>query len=254
MDAFYAAVAIRDRPDLQDRAVIAGGGNHGVVLSATYPAREYGVRSAMPMTRARRLCPHAIVVQPDYDEVAQVSSAVMETFRSITPKVETLSMDEAFLDVSGSLRRFGSPTAIGEYLRVRIFDEQRDHLLGGDRRDHPAGQARLASGQAGRAVRRTPGRCGVVPPSPRRRGAVGSGGEDRRAAAPARAAHRRRPRAHPARGATPGAGSRSGQPAARAGLGTGRPCRSSRAAGRTRSPTAASGTARRSTATPTTPR
>src|SRR6185436_20714301 len=108
-----------------DRAVIAGGGSHGVVLSATYPAREYGVRSAMPMTRARRLCPHAIVVQPDYDEVAQISSAVMETFRSITPKVETLSMDEAFLDVSGSLRRFGSPTAIGEYLRVRIFDEQR---------------------------------------------------------------------------------------------------------------------------------
>ena len=125
MDAFYVAVAIRDRPDLQDRAVIAGGGSHGVVLSATYPAREYGVRSAMPMTRARRLCPHAIVVQPDYDEVAQISSAVMETFRSITPKVETLSMDEAFLDVSGSLRRFGSPTAIGEYLRVRIFDEQR---------------------------------------------------------------------------------------------------------------------------------
>ena len=125
MDAFYVAVAIRDRPDLQDRAVIAGGGSHGVVLSATYPAREYGVRSAMPMTRARRLCPHAIVVQPDYDEVAQISSAVMETFRSITPKVETLSMDEAFLDVSGSLRRFGSSTAIGEYLRVRIHDEQR---------------------------------------------------------------------------------------------------------------------------------
>jgi DNA polymerase IV len=124
MDAFYAAVAIRDRPDLQDKAVIAGG-EHGVVLSATYPARAYGVRSAMPMTRARRLCPHAVLVLPDYDEVAVVSSSVMETFRSITPKVETLSMDEAFLDVSGSLRRFGSPTAIGEYLRIRIHDEQR---------------------------------------------------------------------------------------------------------------------------------
>ncbi len=125
MDAFYAAVAIRDRPELQDQAVIVGGGGRGVVLSATYPAREYGVRSAMPMTRARRLCPHAVVVMPDFDEVAQVSSAVMETFRSVTPKVEALSMDEAFLDVSGSLRRFGSPTEIGEYLRVRVHDEQR---------------------------------------------------------------------------------------------------------------------------------
>ncbi|HEY7042333.1 MAG TPA: DNA polymerase IV, partial [Nocardioidaceae bacterium] len=125
MDAFYAAVAIRDRPELQDQAVIAGGGDRGVVLSATYPAREYGVRSAMPMTRARRLCPHAVVVMPDYDEVSQVSSAVMELFRSITAKVETLSMDEAFLDVSGSLRRFSSPTRIGEYLRATIYDEQR---------------------------------------------------------------------------------------------------------------------------------
>jgi DNA polymerase IV len=125
MDAFYAAVAIRDRPDLHGRAVIVGGGNRGVVLSATYPAREYGVRSAMPMTRARRLCPHALVVMPDFDEVSQVSSSVMETFRSVTPKVEPLSMDEAFLDVSGSLRRFSSPTEIGEYLRAKVYDEQR---------------------------------------------------------------------------------------------------------------------------------
>ncbi len=125
MDAFYAAVAIRDRPELQDRAVIVGGGHRGVVLSATYPAREYGVRSAMPMTRARRLCPHAVVVMPDFDEVSQVSSAVMETFRSVTPKVEPLSMDEAFLDVAGSLRRFSSSTEIGEYLRAKVYDEQR---------------------------------------------------------------------------------------------------------------------------------
>ncbi len=125
MDAFYAAVAIRDRPELHDRAVIVGGGHRGVVLSATYPAREYGVHSAMPMTRARRLCPHALVVMPDFDEVSQVSSAVMETFRSVTPKVEPLSMDEAFLDVSGSLRRFSSSTEIGEYLRAKVYDEQR---------------------------------------------------------------------------------------------------------------------------------
>ncbi|HYO31831.1 MAG TPA: DNA polymerase IV [Nocardioidaceae bacterium] len=125
MDAFFAAVAIRDRPEVHDLPVIIGGGNRGVVLSATYAARVFGVRSAMPMTRARRLCPQAVVIAPDYDQISAVSSAVMETFRSVTPRVEPLSMDEAFLDVSGSLRRFRSPVQIGEYLRARIADEQR---------------------------------------------------------------------------------------------------------------------------------
>jgi DNA polymerase IV len=125
MDAFFAAVAIRDRPELRDLPVIIGGGNRGVVLSATYAARAFGVCSAMPMTRARRLCPHAVIVSPDHEQISAVSSAVMETFRSVTPRVEPLSMDEAFLDVSGSLRRFSSPVQIGEYLRARIADEQR---------------------------------------------------------------------------------------------------------------------------------
>ena len=125
MDAFFAAVAIRDRPEVRDLPVIIGGGNRGVVLSATYAARTFGVCSAMPMTRARRLCPQAVVISPDYEQISAVSRAVMETFRSVTPRVEPLSMDEAFLDVSGSLRRFSSPTQIGEYLRARIADEQR---------------------------------------------------------------------------------------------------------------------------------
>ncbi len=125
MDAFFASVAIRDRPDLWNLPVIIGGGDRGVVLSATYAARTFGVCSAMPMTRARRLCPHAVVVAPDYEQISSVSAAVMETFRSVTPRVEPLSMDEAFLDVSGSLRRFSSPVQIGEYLRARIADEQR---------------------------------------------------------------------------------------------------------------------------------
>jgi DNA polymerase IV len=125
MDAFFASVAIRDRPEVWGRPVIVGGGHRGVVLSATYAARSYGVHSAMPMTRARRLCPQAVVISPDYEQISAVSSAVMETFRSITPWVEPLSMDEAFLDVSGSLRRFSSATEIGEYLRAKIGDEQR---------------------------------------------------------------------------------------------------------------------------------
>jgi len=125
MDAFYACVAIRDRPELQGMPVIVGGGNRGVVLSASYEARQFGIHSAMSMTRARRMCPQAVVVHPDYDELSAVSSAVMETFRSITPTVEALSMDEAFLDISGALRRFPSAVAIGEHLRARIADEQR---------------------------------------------------------------------------------------------------------------------------------
>jgi DNA polymerase-4 len=124
MDAFYAAVATRDRPDLADVPVIVGGGSRGVVLSANYPAREYGVRSALPMTRARRMCPHAVVVPPDFDTVGSVSRSVIACFRRVTPLVEVLSTDEAFLDVRGSTRRLGSPELIAEELRSRIHDEQ----------------------------------------------------------------------------------------------------------------------------------
>ncbi|HEX6517687.1 MAG TPA: DNA polymerase IV [Nocardioidaceae bacterium] len=124
MDAFYASVATRDRPELGDVPVIVGGGQRGVVLSANYVARESGVHSAMPMTRARRLCPDAVVVPPDFETFSAVSSSVMESFRQVTPLVEVLSLDEAFLDVAGALRRLGSPYAIAEQLRARIYDEQ----------------------------------------------------------------------------------------------------------------------------------
>ena len=124
MDAFYASVAIRDRPELRDVPVAVGGGYRGVVLSANYPARVYGVRSAMPMTRARRLCPNLVVVSPGFEVFEVVSRSVMETFRQVTPLVEVLSLDEAFLDVSGSVRRLGSPYAIAALLRARIYDEQ----------------------------------------------------------------------------------------------------------------------------------
>ena len=124
MDAFYASVAVRDRPDLRDVPVVVGGGYRGVVLSANYLARAYGVHSAMPMTRARRLCPNAVVVSPGFETFELVSRSVMENFRQITPVVEVLSLDEAFLDVSGSVRRLGSPYAIAERLRASIYDEQ----------------------------------------------------------------------------------------------------------------------------------
>jgi DNA polymerase IV len=127
MDAFYASVAIRDRPELQSVPVVVGGGYRGVVLSANYPARAYGIRSAMPMTRARRLCPDVVVVSPSSETFTSfdtVSKSVMECFRQVTPLVEALSLDEAFLDVSGSVRRLGSPYSIAERLRARIYDEQ----------------------------------------------------------------------------------------------------------------------------------
>ncbi|WP_091110640.1 DNA polymerase IV [Nocardioides psychrotolerans] len=124
MDAFYASVATRERPDLQDVPVIVGGGHRGVVLSANYLARQYGVRSAMTATRARRLCPHAVVLPPDYDTFTTVSTSVMATFRQVTPLVEALSLDEAFLDVRGSTRRLGPPLQIAEQLRATIHDEQ----------------------------------------------------------------------------------------------------------------------------------
>lgn len=125
MDAFFASVELIDRPELHGLPVIVGGGDsRGVVLSATYEARQFGVHSAMPMSRARRLCPRAVVLPPHHDRYAEVSRGVMEVFRSITPLVEPLSLDEAFLDVSGALRRLGPPAQIGQLIRDRVVDEQ----------------------------------------------------------------------------------------------------------------------------------
>jgi DNA polymerase IV len=124
MDAFYASVELRDRPELAGKPVIVGGtSGRSVVLSATYPARAFGVRSAMPMARAVRLCPQAVIIPPTHGLYGAVSREVMAIFRAITPQVEPLSLDEAFLDVSGALRRLGrSPAGIGELIRSQVSE------------------------------------------------------------------------------------------------------------------------------------
>jgi DNA polymerase-4 len=125
MDAFYASVEIRDRPELASLPVIVGHtGGRGVVLSATYPARAFGVHSAMPVSRARRLCPQAIFIPPRHDLYAAVSREVMAIFAAITPQVEPLALDEAFLDVSGALRRVGRPATIAAMIRQQVAEQQ----------------------------------------------------------------------------------------------------------------------------------
>ncbi|MEV4365462.1 DNA polymerase IV [Nonomuraea sp. NPDC049637] len=123
MDAFFASVELLERPELRGRPVIVGSpAGRGVVLSATYEARAFGVHSAMPMSRARRLCPQATIIPPSHGKYSEVSRGVMEIFHSITPLVEPIASDEAFLDVGGARRRLGPPAAIAAMIREQVLD------------------------------------------------------------------------------------------------------------------------------------
>jgi DNA polymerase-4 len=124
MDAFFASVELLDRPDLRGKPVIVGGSSaRGVVTSATYEARAYGVHSAMPMGAALRLCPKAIVLPSHMEKYRAASQQVMALFREVTPLVEPLSIDEAFLDVRGARRLLGESDVIAQRLRARVLAE-----------------------------------------------------------------------------------------------------------------------------------
>jgi len=120
MDAFYASVAERDDPSLKGKAVVVGAGVRGVVLSANYQARTFGIHAAMPVGRAQRMAPHAIFITPDHARYSEVSEHVMEIFHSYTPHVEPLSLDEAFLDVTGSKRLLGTGRQIATAIRAKV--------------------------------------------------------------------------------------------------------------------------------------
>ncbi len=124
MDAFFVSVELRSRPGLLGKPVIVGyPADRSVVLSASYEARAMGVKSAMPMVVAARMCPAAVIIEPRHKLYYEVSGQIMAIFNSITDLVEPLSVDEAFLDVGGAVRRLGPPREIGELIRERVHRE-----------------------------------------------------------------------------------------------------------------------------------
>jgi DNA polymerase-4 len=126
MDCYYAAVHTRDDPSLAGKPVVVGGDpeGRGVVASANYEARRYGIHSAMPASRAKRLCPNAAFIWPDFPRYRRESDRIFAIYRELTPEVETASLDEAYLDVTDHLGAFGTATALAKEIRRRVREER----------------------------------------------------------------------------------------------------------------------------------
>jgi DNA polymerase-4 len=145
MDAFYASVAEKDNPKLKGKAVIVGAGRRGVVSAANYEARKFGIRAAMPVYKAKALAPHAIFISPDMARYEEVSRSVMSIFHDITPLVEPISLDEAFLDVTGARRLLGDGQTIAKLIRARV--EQKEGITCSVGIAHNKFIAKIASNQ-----------------------------------------------------------------------------------------------------------
>ena len=163
-DAFYAAVEKRDNPSLADRPVIVGGGKRGVVSTACYVARTFGVRSAMPMFKALEACPHAVVIPPDMAKYVRVGREVRDLMLSLTPAVEPLSIDEAFLDLTGTERVHKATPALtlGAVSEARRGRDRR-HRFYRAQPQQVSGEDRLGPRQAARLRRDRPGGDGCIP-------------------------------------------------------------------------------------------
>ena len=160
LDAFFAAVEQRDRPELRGKPVIVGGGgpnDRGVVSAASYEARAFGVHSAMPLRQAGRLCPHGVFLPVDGAKYQAVSVEVMAILRRFTPLVEPISIDEAFLDVTGSRVLFGDGETIGRRIKDAVRGEVGLTASVGVATDEARRQDRLGPSQAGRPGRRSAG-------------------------------------------------------------------------------------------------
>jgi nucleotidyltransferase/DNA polymerase involved in DNA repair len=151
MDAFFAAVEQADNPEYLGKPVMVGGGERGVVCAASYEARRYGVHSAMPIFQAKKLCPHGLFLPVRMSRYKEISRRVMEILSGVSPLVEQLSIDEAFVDITGTEGLYGPARSLALHVKSAVREANRSHLLGRNRTKQVSGKDCLRFEQTRRA-------------------------------------------------------------------------------------------------------